>query len=110
MNRNLKYPSIDIFFRCDFFLQRPPPEVMFGGSLADPFEAANFSSPLGHGAARTSKMGQKSSAFESGGVSWKPLHPADPMRPFLVLSALAALHGLDPASLVRARLALLLVW
>lgn len=83
---------------------------MFGGSLADPFEAANVSGQLGHGGARTSKMGQNRAAEAiSGGevLSWQPSRPADLMRPFLVLSALAALHGLDPASQVRALLSLL---
>jgi len=80
---------------------------MFGGSLADPFEAANVSGQLDYGGARTSKMGQKRAAEASPGgevLSWQPSRPEDPMHPFLVLSALAALHGLDPASQVRALL------
>jgi hypothetical protein len=71
---------------------------MFGGSLADPFavQPATY-------ATRTSQLGQKNASGQKAARAppWVPSRPADPMRPFLVLSALAALNGLDPSAQVR---------
>lgn len=91
-----------LLIKIYFFAQRAPPEDMFGGALADPFEGASWTAGLPTtDAARARQLGKANAPGEANGASWVPSRPNDPRRPFLVLSALAALNGLDPAAQVR---------